>query len=50
MFAEALAAEIAGEVMRAAEPHEVKVTLTQHARGGIVLEATAERHRDEAPT
>lgn len=50
VFAEALAAEIAGEVMRAAEPHEVRVVLTQHARGGIVVEATAERHRDEATT
>ena len=48
VFAEALAAEIAGEVMRAAEPHEVRVTLTQHPRGGIVIEATAERHRDPA--
>lgn len=47
-FCEALAAEIAGEIMRAAEPHEVRVTLTQHARGGIVIEAVAERHRDEA--
>jgi 7-cyano-7-deazaguanine reductase len=48
VFAEALAAEIAGEVMRAAEPHQVRVTLTQHARGGIVVEATAERHRGDA--
>jgi 7-cyano-7-deazaguanine reductase len=48
VFAEALAAEVAGEIMRAAEPHQVRVTLTQHARGGIVVEATAERHRGDA--
>jgi 7-cyano-7-deazaguanine reductase len=41
-FAEALAAEIAAEVKRAAEPRSVKVVLTQHIRGGIVTEATAE--------
>jgi 7-cyano-7-deazaguanine reductase len=41
-FAEALAAEIAAEVQRAAEPRSVKVVLTQHVRGGIVTEATAE--------
>jgi 7-cyano-7-deazaguanine reductase len=41
-FAEALAAEIAVEVQRAAEPRWVKVVLTQHVRGGIVTEATAE--------
>jgi len=42
VFAEALAVEIAEEVKRAAEPRWVKVVLTQHARGGIVTEATAE--------
>ncbi len=42
VFAEALAAEIAAEVHRAAEPRSVKVVLTQHVRGGIVTEATAE--------
>jgi 7-cyano-7-deazaguanine reductase len=47
VFAEALAAEIAGEVVRAADPLYVQVTLTQHARGGIVIEATAERHRGD---
>jgi len=45
VFAEALAAEIAAEVLRAAEPHEVTVVVTQHARGGIVTEATAHRTR-----
>ncbi len=42
VFAEALAAEIAAEVQRSARPHAVRVVLTQHARGGIVIEATAE--------
>lgn len=42
IFAEALAAEIAGEVMRAARPHRVTVTLTQRPRGGIEVEAVAE--------
>ena len=43
VFCEALAAEIAGEVVRAADPHEVTVTLRQHPRGGIVIEAVATR-------
>ena len=42
-FCEALAAEIAGEVMRAANPHDVTVTLRQQPRGGIVIEAVATR-------
>jgi 7-cyano-7-deazaguanine reductase len=42
VFAEALAAEIAAEVQRAAAPHRVRVVVTQHVRGGIVTEATAE--------
>lgn len=46
VFAEALAAEIADEVMTTAQPHEVTVTLTQRPRGGIELQATAERVRD----
>ncbi len=45
VFCEALAAEIAAEVVRAADPHEVTVTLTQHPRGGIVIAATATRRR-----
>lgn len=44
-FCEALAAEIADEVVRAADPHEVTVTLTQQPRGGIVVEATATRRK-----
>jgi 7-cyano-7-deazaguanine reductase len=35
VFAEALAAEIAGEVMSTASPHTVTVRLTQAPRGGI---------------
>jgi 7-cyano-7-deazaguanine reductase len=42
VFAEALAAEIAAEVRRAVQPHLVTVVVTQHVRGGIVTEATAE--------
>ena len=45
VFCEALAAEIAGEVARAADPHEVTVTLRQQPRGGIVVEATATRRK-----
>ena len=41
VFAEALAAEIAAEVQRAASPRRVEVVVTQHKRGGIVTEATA---------
>jgi hypothetical protein len=29
-------------VQRAADPLQVRVTITQHTRGGIVTEATAE--------
>ena len=42
VFAEALAAEIATEVMATARPHRVRVDLTQRPRGGIVVSATAE--------
>jgi 7-cyano-7-deazaguanine reductase len=42
VFAEALAAEIAGEIMATARPRRVRVDLTQRARGGIVVSATAE--------
>jgi 7-cyano-7-deazaguanine reductase len=41
VFAEALAAEIAGEVMTTARPKSVTVTLTQRPRGGIEVEAVA---------
>lgn len=41
VFAEALAAEIATEVMDTARPHWVTVTLTQRPRGGIEVQAVA---------
>jgi 7-cyano-7-deazaguanine reductase len=41
VFAEALAAEIAGEVMTTAKPKWVTVTLTQRPRGGIEVQAVA---------
>jgi 7-cyano-7-deazaguanine reductase len=41
VFAEALAAEIAAEVMTTAQPRRVTVALTQHPRGGIQVEAVA---------
>jgi 7-cyano-7-deazaguanine reductase len=40
-FAEALAAEIAEEVMNTAKPQSVTVTLTQRPRGGIEVQAIA---------
>ena len=41
VFAEALAAEIASEVMTTARPERVTVTLTQRPRGGIEVEAVS---------
>ena len=41
VFAEALAAEIAGELMATAKPKTVTVTLTQRPRGGIEVQAVA---------
>jgi 7-cyano-7-deazaguanine reductase len=41
VFAEALAAEIADEVMITAKPAWVTVTLTQRPRGGIEIQAVA---------
>ena len=43
VFAEALAAEIAGEIMGSARPAWVRVTLTQRPRGGIEVRAVAEQ-------
>ncbi len=45
VFAEALAAEIAREVMATAQPSRVTVTLTQRPRGGIEVQAIAELTR-----
>jgi 7-cyano-7-deazaguanine reductase len=42
VFAEALAAEIAAEVMTTARPTQVTVTLVQRPRGGIEVTAIAE--------
>ena len=41
-FAEALAVEIAEEIMRATDAVGVRVVVTQHVRGGIVTECTSE--------
>lgn len=41
VFAEALAAEIAGEIMQTARPKSVTVTLTQRPRGGIEVQAVS---------
>ena len=41
VFAEALAAEIAGEIMHTAAPKRVTVTLTQRPRGGIEVRAVS---------
>lgn len=45
VFAEAMAAEIAVEIMTSAQPHRVKVTLTQRPRGGIEVQAVSELTR-----
>jgi 7-cyano-7-deazaguanine reductase len=45
VFAEALAAEIAREILTTAQPHRVTVTLTQRPRGGITVETVAELRR-----
>ena len=42
VFAEALAAEIAREIMLTAQPERVTVTLTQRPRGGIEVQAVSE--------
>lgn len=42
VFAEALAAEIAREIMDRAVPHWVRCTLVQRPRGGIEVRAVAE--------
>ncbi len=47
VFAEAIAAEIAAEVMTTVKPHCVTVTLTQRPRGGIEVQAVA--HVDGQP-
>ena len=44
VFAEALAVEIADEVMATAQPKSVTVTVTQAPRGGIEVETVCHRH------
>ncbi len=46
VFAEALAAEIAGEIMATAKPRRVSVALTQRPRGGIEVHTEAELSAD----
>jgi 7-cyano-7-deazaguanine reductase len=43
VFVEALAAEITAEIMHTARPRSVTVVVTQRPRGGIEVQATAER-------
>ena len=45
VFAEAMAAEIAEEIMTTAKPARVTVTLTQRPRGGIEVQAVSELTR-----
>ena len=45
VFVEALAAEIAAEIMDTAQPRCVTVVVTQRPRGGIEVRATCERSR-----
>jgi 7-cyano-7-deazaguanine reductase len=45
VFAEALTAEIAAEVMQTAQPKSVTVTVTQRPRGGIEIQAVAQLER-----
>ena len=41
VFAEQMAVDVAGEVVRAASPEWVEVHVTQRARGGIITETFA---------
>lgn len=45
VFVEALAAQIADEFAHTAQPRSVTVVITQRPRGGIEVQATAERSR-----
>jgi 7-cyano-7-deazaguanine reductase len=42
-FCESVAARIADDIVRAIEPRRLKVTVTQTPRGGLSLNAVAER-------
>ncbi|MGI9598205.1 MAG: preQ(1) synthase [Acidimicrobiales bacterium] len=50
IFAEALAAAIADEVVETVQPRWVKVTVTQRPRGGIEIQTTSEFGDPAAPT
>ena len=45
IFAEALAAEIADEILATAQPKRVRVVLTQRPRGGIEVQVVVDRVR-----
>lgn len=45
IFAEALAAEIADEILGTAQPKRVRVVLTQRPRGGIEVQVVVDRVR-----
>jgi 7-cyano-7-deazaguanine reductase len=49
VFAEALAAEIAGEIHASARPQWVRVVVTQRPRGGIELQTTSELGESAPP-
>lgn len=49
VFAEALAAEIATEVLTTAQPTTVRVVLTQRPRGGIEVQAVSEFSAAQTP-
>ncbi len=49
-FCEALASTIANAVFTATQPWACRVVITQNVRGGISIQAEAERKRDEPTT
>lgn len=49
IFAEALAAAVADEVVTTAQPRWVRVTVTQRPRGGIQIETVSEFGADPSP-
>lgn len=49
-YAESLAARIADDIVEAIHPRYVRVMVRQYPRGGIEIEAEAERHADSAET
>lgn len=49
-FCEALSKEIAADIMDAAHPKYVKVTVRQAPRGGIAIDAESELWKNDAPS